>query len=122
VYEITRVLSKSIFVVPMVLGSLLGNAQSERIDSLKTLVVRSSGVQRFDRSIELMQELFRYEKYNEALQVCREAYQVAYDLGDSAKIVRCGRSAGILLNRLDRSSEAAGELQKVLPIARRNNL
>lgn len=70
--------------------------------------------------ILLMQETYRLNDLNSSLSYALEAGEEARQLGDSARIVRCGRSQGQILNGLDRYKEAGEKLVSVLPIAKRN--
>src|SRR5688572_30250756 len=50
-----------------------------------------------------------------------DGYELATQYGDSAKMVRGGRVAGIALKELERAPESIAILEKVLPIAKRNH-
>lgn len=69
-----------------------------------------------------MQENAGQGAFEEALSFAREAEELAYKMGDSAKIVRCGRSGSLILGRLNRYPESADLAERVLPIAKRNSL
>jgi signal transduction histidine kinase/Tfp pilus assembly protein PilF len=126
VYEIFGELTKKrIYLLSLILslGCYLGFGQTTKIDSLNLLLPSlSSDEKRFDLLIATMQEYFSIHDYESALRVCNQALEIAQVIGDSSKIVRSGRSAGIILNRMDRSLEASRELSRVLPIAKRNNI
>jgi signal transduction histidine kinase len=49
-----------------------------------------------------------------------DGYELATQYGDSAKMVRAGRVAGIALRELERAKESIEILERVLPIAKRN--
>lgn len=59
---------------------------------------------------------------DKAMQVIDQAFEVALELGDTAKIVRTRRNKGQLLNRVGRSKEALDVSIPYLDVARRNNL
>jgi signal transduction histidine kinase/tetratricopeptide (TPR) repeat protein len=96
-------------------------SQQSKIDSLEVVIKDRSGIERYDPIISLVRE---YAAYNdsEAYKRVLEAKEIAFQYGDSAKIVNSSRIVGQLLNRLTRPKEAEDILLKTLPIAKRNNL
>jgi len=121
VYEIFPCLTKTfIFITLFVFCCLNSFPQSSKIDSLKNQLEASHEVSKYDVLIALMQEYYRQNEINKSLEVCNAARALAFEIGDSAKIVRCGRNQGQILNRLERAKEASETLLSVLPIAKRN--
>jgi tetratricopeptide (TPR) repeat protein len=121
VYEKFQCLIKN-WITPILLAllSVVCFAQNSRIDSLKNDLKGMSEVERYDQLILLMQESYKSNDLNASLDYSRQAGDIALQLGDSAKIVRCGRSQGQILNGLDRYKEAGEILSMALPIAKRN--
>src|SRR5258706_9896605 len=112
---------KTCFLVLLAMMTLQGLAQSDRkIDSLKSLMVRRNGLDRYDVLYELVFGYLGKEDYQQSLRYVSEANEIAYEFGDSLRIVKTGRITGQLLRRLDRPADAIVELKKVLPISRRN--
>ena len=92
-----------------------------RIDSLKNELQTANDTSRFN----LLQELFKsYNQtdFNVALQYANDAYQLAESLGDSSKIVEGGRMMAYSLMDLGRNDESIDILNKVLGIAKRNQV
>lgn len=97
----------------------LFSQDSKKIDSLKNILKHTKDTSRF----YVLQELFK--SYNQtdfttALQYAREAYQFAESIGDSSKIVEGGRMMAFSLIDQGRNDETIAILNKVLPIAKRN--
>jgi signal transduction histidine kinase len=123
VYEIIQLLTKRITITGFLLLTVLPLfSQDTRLDSLTDLLSSRKGADKYEVLIQLMQEHYRVNRYEEALKFAREAYNVALQIGDSSKIARGGRSQGVLLVKLERTLEASEILARTLPIARRNNL
>lgn len=123
VYEIpTALTKKKLFTtLLLLLVSLELFSQNARIDSLNSILEKSTGLPRYDLLVTLMQEYYKLNEYDQALELGREATIVAYEVGDSVKIVQSERRQGQLLNKLDRSKQASEILLKVLPVAKRND-
>jgi tetratricopeptide (TPR) repeat protein len=120
VYEIPSCVSKflsSLSILWLIVISL--DAQNPRIDSLKA-VVEDDASDKYSTLIALTKEVGELNDNLAALEYCVEAEEIAYDIGDTAKIVESGRLHGQLLNRLDRSREASALLLRLLPIAKRS--
>ncbi|MBT1705325.1 tetratricopeptide repeat-containing sensor histidine kinase [Chryseosolibacter indicus] len=62
------------------------------------------------------------QQNEEALKVVQEASRIAYQLGDTSKIVNSSRIIGLLFNRMDKPNEAEKVLLEVLSKAKRNEL
>lgn len=103
------------------LGVSICNAQNHRIDSLKSALRNTSDTVEYHLLYALVIEYVSMSKNDEAVMYGKEANRVAYEIGDTVKIVRSNRVVGQLLNRME-SRDAIDLLQKTLPIARRNNL
>jgi signal transduction histidine kinase len=98
-----------------------GYSQDQISDSLTKAAETSQGTEQVDALIELAKYHGNQNKNAVALDYCVRANSIALSLGDSARYVRSGRMRGQLLNRLDRVREASQVLEKVMPIAKRNN-
>jgi len=113
---------KTCLVVTLALVSLVSLAQNERkIDSLKSQLVKRNGLDRFDVLYNLVFEYLGKEDFQQSLLYTEEANEIAYQFGDSLRIVKSGRVRGMILQRLDRGGDAIIDFQKVLPISKRNN-
>src|SRR5688572_4302951 len=63
---------------------------------------------------------YLYIDNHKSYQHSSDGYELATQYGDSAKMVRAGRVAGIALGELERAQESIAVLEQVLPIAKRN--
>jgi signal transduction histidine kinase/Tfp pilus assembly protein PilF len=93
---------------------------SRAIDSLKSLVESKTGLDRFDVLYELTFEYLASGDYENALRNIELAQPVAYEIGDSLRIVKSGRVRSQILRRLDRTGLAIQQFLEILPIAKRN--
>jgi signal transduction histidine kinase len=109
-----------LLLVVLTLFSSLLQGQHVKIDSLKTLLKSKEGIDRYDPLISLVREYASIDN-NTTLSYANEARRLAFEFGDSSKIVNSSRIIGQLLNRLDRTLEAEEILLATLPIAKRNN-
>jgi len=107
-----------------ILGLLMlrenGQAQTQKIDSLSSLLSGSKGEQRFEILYNLGYEFIDIDN-QEALNYADDAYQFAASFGDSLKMVKATRIKGSALRRMERISEAIDVSRTALVIARRNN-
>lgn len=92
--------------------------QDPKIDSLRKVVAGQIGIEKYDPLIALMRELYGTD-YEESLAAAREAYSIATEFGDSARIVESARMCGQLYNYLNRSSDALAILHSVASTAQR---
>jgi len=100
---------------------LLGvQAHSQKIDSLKNVLLHQSGEERFSILYDIVFEYLGKEDFPEALKYIEEAQQVAGRYDDSLHIVKAGRVKGMILHKLDRTADAIDEFQKVIFISKRN--
>jgi signal transduction histidine kinase len=92
-----------------------------RIDSLRRVLQEQSGSSKYATLLELT---FAYvDKDNkQSFEFIDQANATALALGDTSKIVKCGRIKGQLLRRLEQLDEAIAIFNSVLPIAKRNDL
>lgn len=100
--------------------SLQSNGQ-HKVDSLKSIIEKSSQIDRFDPMISLVKE-YAVTDNSRALDLAREARQIAYEFSDSSRIITSTRIIGQLLNRLAMAKEAEEILLPAIPIAMRNKL
>lgn len=96
-------------------------AQNSKIDSLRSRLTDKQDTISYNTLLELVYQYVAVPNNQEALNYATKANDVAYSLGDTAKIVRTSRIIGQLLNRME-SREAIDVLNKAIPIAKRNNL
>ena len=90
------------------------------IDSLKSILKEKSGHGRYEILYQLAYDLFDVDN-REASVYARQAYDLAYDVGDSLKIVTSGRLAGQIYRRIEQLETSIDVLKEVLPIAKRNS-
>jgi signal transduction histidine kinase len=95
-------------------------ASSSSIDSLKTILQDKHGQDRYDVLYKLAYDLFDVDN-KEASIFAEQAYRLAYDVGDSLKIVTSGRLAGQIFRRTEQLETSIDVLSEVLPIAQRND-
>jgi hypothetical protein len=112
--------SITIFFVGCILGSGFLYSQNSKIDSLKSAVNNSKGINKYDPLIELVIICASVDN-SLALHYAETAYKLSYQFGDSVKIVHSSRLMGQLLNRLSRPKEAEQLLVRTIGVARRNN-
>jgi signal transduction histidine kinase/Tfp pilus assembly protein PilF len=123
VYDIAFYLIKKGYILTVVftvISSIL--YAQDNLDSLKLARQDASGINKYDPTVELA---IGYAKKNDneaSLSWAQEARKIAYEFGDSTKIVKSSRIIGQLLNRLTRPKEAENILSQAASIAKRNNL
>jgi len=119
VYQIFYRYSLSVVIVMhLLLLTQKGIAQG-KIDSLKLLLDGRSGSQRFDILFSLSRE-YTTVNWDEALNFANQANVLAYEIGDSLRIVKSSRIKGQILRRLDRLDEAIRTFEIAYAISRRN--
>jgi signal transduction histidine kinase len=90
------------------------------IDSLKQVLNKAEGIDRFDLLYDLTFEHIAKNDLESSLLYADEALKISLNFGDSLKIVKSTRVKGQILRRLDRTNDAIKEFQRILPIAKRN--
>lgn len=122
-YEIPVSLTKKILTTAMCLCLLMTIAygQTPKIDSLKSLLSGAPDLTKYEVNIQLVREAFKGGLFDQAIRFNKEASETAFKLGDSVKIVRCGKNFGVIYNTWGRPKDATEQLRKVIEIARRNN-
>jgi signal transduction histidine kinase len=108
------------FMLLLVVGNSALGQNLEKIDSIKQHMSTLNGIEKFDALLDLAR-LYITDKDN-CLLYLTEAQNLAYQVGDTAKIVRINRSIGEIRRRFEENSAAIKILNETLPIARRNNL
>lgn len=94
-------------------------SSAQAIDSLKALLKEKRGPEKFDVLFALSRENVPVN-LNESYSYAEQANELAYEIGDSLRIVKSLRLKAQLLRRLDNLSESTNEYEKALAIARRN--
>jgi signal transduction histidine kinase len=117
VYQIFYRTSKLILAFTFLLINLELIGQST--DSLKVLLRESSGATRFDILFELARGYF-FTDIDEASNYVNQAGELAYDLGDSLRIVKSTRLKAQILRRHDNLEEAIKTFELAYSIANRN--
>lgn len=114
--------SKS-FIFLLVVSPFLCYAQSQKVDSLKKKLEISikKDTSRFD---VLFQLAYQYSGKVDSISLvyATQAYELSWDLGDSARIVRAGRINSAELRRLERLDESIPIAERVLAIAKRRKI
>jgi len=92
----------------------------QRVDSLKSALVVSSGFGKYNLLDKLAYEyLTTFDTI--ALRYATEAFRMSWQFGDSARIVKSGRFKAMAFNDLSEFDSTIALSQILLPIARRNN-
>lgn len=121
-YIVFYILEKrSVLLTAIILFSLTVSAQQQKVDSLQSLVNNTVGVYRYDPLVALTRAYSVIDN-NKALDFAKEARAIAYQVGDTVKIVTSSRMVAQLFNRLDRGKESEGILLEVVSVAKRNNI
>jgi signal transduction histidine kinase len=106
----------------LALMSVPGWTQTDqKIDSLKSELSQRKGLERFELLYDLVFEYLGKRDYLQSLTYTDQAREIAYQFGDSLRIVKTGRIKGQILHRLNREGDAIIEFQKILPVSKRNN-
>jgi signal transduction histidine kinase/Tfp pilus assembly protein PilF len=111
---------RGLLLTGILLSGLSSFSQQNKIDSLEALINEKQGIDKFDPLVSLVRVYGAYDNA-EALRVAERARSIAFQFGDSSRIVTSSRLVGQLLNRLDRNLEAEKVLLEVVGTARRNN-
>ena len=120
VYEILFYLIKRSLAIIVLLPFLSAGQEKNKIDSLNAEIENRSGIDKYDPLISLV-VAYASTDYSKALDKINEAFVLAHQHGDTAKIVKAGRIKGQILNKLDRVKESTDILSQMLPMAKRNN-
>ena len=112
----------SLLIVFLVLVSHQSFCQNSKIDSIQLVIRNNSGLNKYDPLISLARVYAAANNNADALIPVQEANRLAYQFGDSSKIVNSSRIIGQLFNRMDKPKSAEEILLRVLPSAKRNNL
>lgn len=91
----------------------------QSIDSLKALLDGKSGTDKFDILFSLSIE-YTSTSWYEAFEYSNQANELAYQLGDSFRIVKSCRLKAQILRRLDKLDESIKAFETALSIAERN--
>ncbi|MBL7841654.1 MAG: tetratricopeptide repeat-containing sensor histidine kinase [Cyclobacteriaceae bacterium] len=113
--------SAYVFLVVCLLGLNISLAQNAKIDSLKSTLGSDIDSIEYNSLIGLVIQYGSEQNNSEALKFAQRANAVAYQMGDTAKIVKSGRLIGQLFNRME-NRDAIDILKRMAPIAKRNNL
>ncbi len=116
-----KFIARSVVVCMILMYHNICYSQSENADSLLVLVNNSNGTERCDHLINLVRELANSDN-KAALKYGQVARELAYKLGDTARIITSSRIVGQLFNRLSLNRQAEEILSDILPICQRSNL
>jgi signal transduction histidine kinase len=116
----SRRLSLIVVVFVQLLCTMNSIAQTRAIDSLSSVIEKSSGVTKYEAQISFVRKIVAFD-YLKGLEVSNLAHQYALEIGDSARIVQSGRIMGQFNNYLQNSINAITILEMVRPIAERHN-
>jgi signal transduction histidine kinase len=118
VYQINYKLGFLLLAIFIYTG-ICAQTTTSNVDSLKSILKEKSGRDRYEILYQLAYDLFDVDN-REASVYAKQAYDLAYDVGDSLKIVTSGRLAGQIYRRIDQLENSIDVLKEVLPIAKRN--
>jgi signal transduction histidine kinase len=118
--KLFNVLERLVFPILLSLISLVSYSQNRKVDSLNNSLNNYQGIDRYEILIGLVRA-YASTNYDSALIYANDARDLAYEFGDSAKIVKASRIVGQLYNRLTRPKDAEELLLKTIGIAKRNN-
>ncbi len=109
------------FVLILILFSTQINvfSQTQKIDSLKSLLGHHTGGERIDILFEISRQYFNSNQAG-GLYYAKEAFADAKEFGDSMRIVKTGRVYAQGLRRLGKLDSAQILLEKLLPVANRH--
>ncbi|HMG89895.1 MAG TPA: tetratricopeptide repeat protein [Chryseolinea sp.] len=96
------------------------NTFIRRVDSLKFALVSSKGLSKRDILQELAYEYLRVDN-TIALPYSTQAFNMSWQFGDSLRIVKSGRTKGMILKELARYDSMIAISRIILPVAKRNN-
>jgi signal transduction histidine kinase len=100
---------------------VLGISQIPKVDSLILKINAGVGIGKYDPMIALAKVYSETDDYKASLKA-QEALKIAYQFGDSTRIVNASRIIAQLYNRMAKPKEAEEILVRTMPIAKRNNL
>ena len=109
---------RCIIAFMMISTYIQGFSQNHNIDSLQTLLPKSSDVQYVDVLFELARTYGEID-YDKCLYYSNLASSAANSLGDTLRIIKTTRAKAQIYRRLGKLDSAVYFLEKVLPIARR---
>ncbi len=110
----------SIFLLYHVNGFNQDTNFAHRVDSLKSALNHSEGKTRQKVLYDLAYEYLQVDDAK-ALPYATEAFNMAWESGDSLMIVKSGRVRTQIFKELDEIDSSIATAHKVLPIAKRNN-
>lgn len=95
--------------------------QQKQIDSLKEVIGKNSGIDKYEHLISLTRMYWTFNNKLEGLEFAQKANKLALEFGDSLKIVESFRIVGQILVELSRYQNAREVSLKALPIAKRHH-
>lgn len=124
-YQFNSVFSKKLcaFGIVVLLIPVKNYAQNlTTIDSLKALVERSSGLEKYDHVYKLGVEFFYKGDLESSVEQFETAEKLALEVGDSVRLVKSIRIKSQMLVRLGRTEVGIPGLLYALPIAKRQGV
>src|SRR5688500_14157988 len=98
-----------------------GTCQTDPGDSLISLLKIEWGTERIDILYELSRK-YGDQDYQKAFNYAAEGFAMANQVGDTARIVKLGRTKAQIFRRLGEVDSASILFYKLIPIATRHNL
>ena len=122
-YKFFNALKLGVSLIFFFAPSFISHAQDKRVvDSLLAFIDKAENTRALiDAKVMLALEYTDIDNQY-AIELSNESYDLAIDLGDTARIVTSGRLKGQFLRRLENLQGAIEILSEVEPIARRNRL
>jgi signal transduction histidine kinase len=108
------------FILLLITPVAVFSQNSNKIDSITRHLETLNGIDKFDGLLDLAR--LNIGDKEKCLSYLNEAQILAYQVGDTAKIVRINRAIGEIHRRFEENTEALKILIETLPVARRNNL
>jgi tetratricopeptide (TPR) repeat protein len=104
-----------------VIYSLGQQADWKKVDSMKVLLPKTSGLEKYPLYYGMAYELFDVDN-SKAVLYADSAYSLIKSTPDSTEMVKAGRLYGQLLRRVDRLDDAIHQFERLLPIAHRYHI
>src|SRR5262245_34399206 len=108
---------KTLVLATLLLSTYAGFGQQQKIDSLQRLIDRGVGLEKYEPLVAMMRLHFKAGKNREALEVAKRANRLAYNAGDTLKIIESSRMKGQLFSMLEMFDEAENSIRNIVPIA-----
>jgi tetratricopeptide (TPR) repeat protein len=121
--SVNKTLSITFITISLLLGVIGSHGQSPKEDSIKRVIDHRNGIEKFDAIVDLVKYYVNdHADINSGQKYMQEAKALAYQLGDTLRIVRSHRIFGQLYGRRSQANKMNAEIEGMLSVARRNGL